>query len=83
VLPDGIFSYQKIPNLRTFLRALEWKMLVYFMAVWNILPQCGRFYGNLVRFVVIGNIFPPFGMMYQEHYGNPAVEHGLNLSLIL
>jgi hypothetical protein len=27
----------KTPNLGKFLRALDWKMLIYFMAIWNIL----------------------------------------------
>jgi hypothetical protein len=32
-LPDGLFSKQKIPNLGKFWRAIEWKMLVYFMTI--------------------------------------------------
>jgi hypothetical protein len=38
-LPDGIFSDQKNPDLDKFWRALEWKMLVYFMKIWNV---CGH-----------------------------------------
>jgi hypothetical protein len=38
----------KNPNLGKFWRAFEWKMLVYFMAVWNILRSFGIFYGHLV-----------------------------------
>jgi hypothetical protein len=34
--PGGIFAY-KVPNLGLFWRALELKMLVYFMAIWYIL----------------------------------------------
>jgi hypothetical protein len=33
-LPDGIFSYQK-SRFVYFWRALEWKMLVYFVAIRN------------------------------------------------
>jgi hypothetical protein len=39
-LPDGIFSNQN-PNLGKFLRALEWKTMVKFMAIRNI-------YGHLL-----------------------------------
>jgi hypothetical protein len=35
-LPDGLFQ-TKNPNVGTFLRALEWKMFLYFMIIWNIL----------------------------------------------
>jgi hypothetical protein len=34
-LPDGLFSSQN-PNLGTFWRALDWKMLIYFMAIGDI-----------------------------------------------
>jgi hypothetical protein len=74
-LPDGIFSYQKSqlvcfhtknPNLCIFSLDLEWKMLVYFMAIWNILRPFSIFYGQIIylrqfgNFMVIWYIFPPF-----------------------
>jgi hypothetical protein len=66
-------SFQtKNPNLGKFWRALDWKMLVYFMAIWNILQKFGIFYDHLVYFVVIWYIFPRFGILYQEKSGNPA-----------
>jgi hypothetical protein len=47
----------KNPNLGKFWMALEWKMQVYFMVIWNILQSFGIFYekfgkccGNLVYF---------------------------------
>jgi hypothetical protein len=40
--------HSKTPNLGIFLRALEWKMLVYFLALWNVLRQFGLFCGHLV-----------------------------------
>jgi hypothetical protein len=43
----------KSPNLGKFWRALYWKMLIYFMAIWNILLTCGIFYDHLVHFVII------------------------------
>jgi hypothetical protein len=38
----------------------------------SILLQFGIFYGHLVYFVVIWDIFSRFGMLYQEKSGNPA-----------
>jgi hypothetical protein len=52
-------SFQtKNPNLGKFWRALDWKMLIYFMALWNILQAFGIFHDNFVHFVFIWYIFP-------------------------
>jgi hypothetical protein len=59
----------KNPNLGKFGKALEWKMLVYFIVIWNILLSFGIFYCHLV----IWCIFPPFGILCQEKSGNPAL----------
>jgi hypothetical protein len=48
-------------NLGKLWRALQWKILVYFMAIWSILRQFGLFYGNLVYFVAIWYILRLFG----------------------
>jgi hypothetical protein len=48
------------PNLGKFWRALDWKMLMYFMAIWNILQRFGIFYDHQVHFVFIWYIFPRF-----------------------
>jgi hypothetical protein len=59
-------SFQtKNPNLGKFWKALDWKMLIYLMAIWNILQTFGIFYGHLVHFVFIWYIFPGFGIMSQ------------------
>jgi hypothetical protein len=47
----------KHPNLGKFWRALDWKMLIYFMATWNILWRFGIFCDRLVHFVFIWYIF--------------------------
>jgi hypothetical protein len=39
-------------------RALKGKMLVYFMAVWNILRPLGIYYGHLVMLWQFGIFFP-------------------------
>jgi hypothetical protein len=47
----------KNPNLGKFWNAFYWKMLIYFMANWNILLRFGECYGHLVHFVSIWYIF--------------------------
>jgi hypothetical protein len=58
-LPDGIFSSQK-PNLGKFWCALQWKLLVNFIAIWYILctfdifcGHVGMFYCHFIYFVDI------------------------------
>jgi hypothetical protein len=69
-----VYFETKLPNLGKFWRALKWKMLVHFMAVWDILWQFGVFYGHLVIYVmVISYIFPHFGALYQEKSGNSGL----------
>jgi hypothetical protein len=60
----------KSPNLGKFLRALDWKMFIYLIAIWNILWRLGIFYDHLVHFVFIWYIFPGLVIMYQEKSGN-------------
>jgi hypothetical protein len=69
-LPDGVFSNPKIQNLGKFWRALEWKMLVYFMAIWNILLPFGVFYGHLEYVMAIWYFLWPFGnFVYFSPFG--------------
>jgi hypothetical protein len=56
-LPDGLFSDQK-SQFGLILRALDWKMLVYFKAIWNILRTFGVFYDHLAHLMTIWYIFP-------------------------
>jgi hypothetical protein len=44
-------------NLSKFWRALDWKMLIHFMALWNI-------YGYLGYVLDIWDIFRTFGIFY-------------------
>jgi hypothetical protein len=62
------------PNLGKFWRALNWKVLIYIMAIWNILHTFGIFNDTLVHFMFIWYIFSGLGIMYQEKSGNPAKE---------
>jgi hypothetical protein len=69
LLPNGpkqqhYFS-AKNPNLGKFWRALDWKILTYFMVIWNILQTFGIFYDHLVHFMFIWYIFSGLGIMYQ------------------
>jgi hypothetical protein len=72
-LPDGLFSNQKNPNLGKFWRALGWKMLIYFMAIWNHLQTFRIFYDPLVHFVIVWLVLSGSGIMHQEKSGNPGV----------
>jgi hypothetical protein len=72
----------KNPNLGKFWSPLGWKMLIYFMAIWNILMRFGKFYGHLVHFVFIWYIFRGFGIMYEEKSGNPVQETNLGIVAI-
>jgi hypothetical protein len=64
----------KNPNLGKFWRVLQWKMLVYFMAIWSNLWQFCIFYDHLVYFVLILYILSRFGMLRQEKSGNPGLK---------
>jgi hypothetical protein len=44
-----IYFYNKNSNLVIVLSVLEWKMLVHFLFVWNILRPFDIFYGHLVQ----------------------------------
>jgi hypothetical protein len=48
-------------NLGKFWRVLEWKILLYFMAVWSVLWSFGILCGHLVYFIVIWYILWSFG----------------------
>jgi hypothetical protein len=78
-----MISFQtKNPNLGKFWRVLDLKMLLYFMAIWNILQPFGIFYYHLVHFVFIWYIFSCFGIMYQEKSGNPVKKQSDHVSLV-
>jgi hypothetical protein len=68
------FQTKKIPIWVNFLRALDWKMLMYFIAIRNILRTFGISYDHLVHFCVHLVNFPRFGIVYQEKSGNPGVQ---------
>jgi hypothetical protein len=71
----------KNPNLGKFWRALAWKILLYFMPIWNILRYLEYFkifYDHLVHFVFIWYIFSGLGIMHQEKSTNPAL--GLHIN---
>jgi hypothetical protein len=70
-LPDGFFSNQKVPIWVNF--GGPWKMLIYFMAVWNILQTFSICHDHLVHFVFLWYIFSGFGIMRRGKSGNPAL----------
>jgi hypothetical protein len=52
----------KNPNLGKFWRAFDWKMFIYFMAIWNILRTFGKVYDHLVHFELLWYISSSFGI---------------------
>jgi hypothetical protein len=54
------------PNLGKFWRALQWKMLVYFLDIGSILRPFDKFYGHWVYFEEIWYIFLSVGKLLQE-----------------
>jgi hypothetical protein len=48
-----VYFQTKNSNLGKFWRVLQWKMLVYFMAIWPILRQFSMLCCHMVNFVVI------------------------------
>jgi hypothetical protein len=80
-LPQGcqmVYFQTKNPNLGKFCSTLKWKMLVYFMTVWNILRPFDIMYGPLVQFVVIGYMFPNLVCFDPEKSGNPGLPANIN-----
>jgi hypothetical protein len=68
-----VYFQTKNPDLGKFRRALDRKMLIYFINIWNILRTFCTFYDHLVHFVSIWCIFSGFGIMYKEKSGNPGL----------
>jgi hypothetical protein len=62
-----VYFQTKNPNLSIFWMVLQWKILVYIMAIWYILWQFGIFCGHL-------EYFNRFGTLYYEKSGNPATD---------
>jgi hypothetical protein len=64
----------KNPNSGKFWRFLQWKILLYFMAIWFILLPFGIFCGHFgIVYGYLAN-FSRFGMLHQERSGNPGTE---------
>jgi hypothetical protein len=73
-LPDGFFSNQNKNYWGNFWRSLDCKMLMYCMAIWNILRPFGIFCGHLGYFMTIWYIFPVLVSCNQEKSGNPECD---------
>jgi hypothetical protein len=59
--------------LGKFWRALEWKILVYFIGHLKYFTGVKCILWPFGNVVVIWNIFPRFGMLCQEKSGNPGL----------
>jgi hypothetical protein len=69
-----VYLHPKNPNLGTFWRALEWKILAHFMAIWYFLRISGIFYYHVLHFVALWYILPHFGLLCREKSGNPELK---------
>jgi hypothetical protein len=49
-----VYFQTKNPNLGNFWSALDWKMSVFFIVIWNILRIFGILYGHLVHLCLFG-----------------------------
>jgi hypothetical protein len=63
-----VYFQTKNPNLGKFCRALEWEMLLYFKAMWNIFKPFGIFYGNVDNLVC----FSPFWYIVPRKIWQPC-----------
>jgi hypothetical protein len=70
-LPDG-YLHIKNPNLGKFLRALELKILEYFMAIWNTLLHLVLVMSIWYILWSFGTLHPAFGILYQDKSGKPV-----------
>jgi hypothetical protein len=71
-LPD-VFFQTKYPDLGKFWKALEWKMLVDFIAIWNIFRAFGiPILGPFVNLVAKLVCFPPFWYIESRKIGQPG-----------
>jgi hypothetical protein len=59
-----VYFQTKNPNLAKFCRALDGKILLYFMDIWNISRTFGIFHGHLEYFTDIWNISRTFGIFH-------------------
>jgi hypothetical protein len=73
-----VYSQTKNTNLGEFLRALEWKRLVYSWAIWNVHMYVLRLFCTFLwpfgDLVANWNIFLHFGTLCHEKSGNPALQ---------
>jgi hypothetical protein len=67
-----VYFQTKNPNFGNCLRALDWKMLIYFKVSSNISLTFGIFYDHLVHFVFIWYIFPVLGIMHIKNLATLA-----------
>jgi hypothetical protein len=71
-----VYFQNNNPNFGKFRRALEWKMLVYFMSIWDILQRAIWYiYGTLVILWSFG-IFFPFWYIVWRKIWQPCLEDG-------
>jgi hypothetical protein len=66
-----VYLHTKTPIVGKFLRTSELKMLVFLMAVWDILQPFGIVYSRLVYFTAVWYSLQPFGIISPFWYVAP------------
>jgi hypothetical protein len=71
-----VYFQTKIPKMGMFLRALDWKMFIYFRVIWNIL-LAWKVFAHLVHFVLIWYNFPVLVSRTKKNLATlyPAEDH--------
>jgi hypothetical protein len=83
-----VYFQTKNPNLGKFWRLMQWNMLVYFMSIWYILRQIGRFLWPMGRFSGILVYFFRFGnvvarKIWQSRFRSHSIKHfGVAIAII-
>jgi hypothetical protein len=82
-----VYFQTKYPNFGKFWRALEWKMLLYFMIIWNFKLPFGIIFGRLVYLQSFGIFFPIWFVWSKKNLAitqlkKIAVEHVTKLRLL-
>jgi hypothetical protein len=70
-----VYFQNKNTDLGKLWSDFDWKLLIYFNVICNIVWTFGILYDHFVHFMLIWYIFSGFGIMHQEKSGNPAGKH--------
>jgi hypothetical protein len=73
-----VCSQTNNPTFGTFVRTLEWKILVYLKVIWNILKPFGIVFDHFGNVVVIWYIFRVLVYCVNKNLATPVQAEKLN-----